>query len=55
MTNAISGIIIVGGILQVTGETNAGNILALIAIFLASMNVFGGFLVTHRMLNMFHK
>ena len=55
VTNAISGIIIVGGILQVTGETNAGNILALIAIFLASMNVFGGFLVTHRMLNMFHK
>ena len=33
VTNAISGIIIVGGILQVTGETNAGNILALIAIF----------------------
>ena len=55
VTNAISGIIIVGGILQVTGETNAGNVLALVAIFLASMNVFGGFLVTHRMLNMFHK
>ena len=55
VTNAISGIIIVGGILQVTGDLSTGNILAIIAIFLASMNVFGGFLVTHRMLNMFHK
>jgi NAD(P) transhydrogenase subunit alpha len=56
VTNAISGIIIVGGILQ--AASNALNwivILGLAAIFFASINVFGGFLVTQRMLKMFRK
>ena len=56
VTNAISGIIIVGGILQVgTGETNLPAILGAVAILFASINVFGGFLVTQRMLKMFHR
>lgn len=56
VTNAISGIIIVGGILQASGtEFNTPMILGVVAIFFASMNVFGGFLVTQRMLRMFHK
>jgi NAD(P) transhydrogenase subunit alpha len=56
VTNAISGIIIVGGILQAAGtETNLSVILGLVAILVASINVFGGFLVTQRMLKMFRK
>ncbi len=54
-TNAISGIIIVGGILQVGSENLAVSLLALLAVFIASINVFGGFLVTLRMLEMFRK
>lgn len=56
VTNAISGIIIVGGLLQT--KTDAGNImtiLASIAILIASINIVGGFVVTHRMLKMFKK
>ena len=56
VTNAISGIIIVGGILQAgTGEMNMAAVLGLVAILVASINVFGGFLVTQRMLKMFKK
>ena len=56
VTNAISGIIIVGGILQVgTGEADLPAILGAVAILFASINVFGGFLVTQRMLKMFHR
>ncbi|MEC9465910.1 MAG: Re/Si-specific NAD(P)(+) transhydrogenase subunit alpha [Myxococcota bacterium] len=56
VTNAISGIIIVGGILQASGtDLDTPTILGILAIFFASMNVFGGFLVTQRMLRMFHK
>lgn len=57
LTNAISGIVIVGALL-VTGLESAGNLAELIgfvAVFLASINVFGGFLVTNRMLAMFRK
>jgi NAD(P) transhydrogenase subunit alpha len=54
-TNAISGIILVGGILQVGDERPAVMVLALIAVFVASINIFGGFLVTLRMLEMFRK
>ena len=57
LTNAISGIIIVGALL-VTGLENAGTtaeIMGFFAVFLASINVFGGFLVTNRMLAMFKK
>lgn len=52
-TNAISGIILVGAILQVGSQNLAVSILAFIAILVASINIFGGFTVTHRMLAMF--
>ena len=56
VTNAISGIIIVGGMLQAgSGEANWAAILGVIAILFAAINVVGGFLVTHRMLKMFQK
>jgi H+-translocating NAD(P) transhydrogenase subunit alpha len=54
-TNAISGIIVVGGILQVGSENLAVSVLALVAVLVASINIFGGFLVTLRMLEMFRK
>ncbi len=57
LTNAISGIVIVGALL-VTGLESAGTLAELIgfvAVLLASINVFGGFLVTNRMLAMFRK
>jgi NAD(P) transhydrogenase subunit alpha len=56
VTNAISGIIVIGGLLQTTDDiTNPMTILASIAILVASINIVGGFVVTHRMLNMFKK
>ena len=54
-TNAISGIILVGGILQVGSDNVAVMLLALVAVLVASINIFGGFLVTLRMLEMFRK
>ncbi|MFF8605625.1 Re/Si-specific NAD(P)(+) transhydrogenase subunit alpha [Streptomyces sp. NPDC015346] len=55
-TNAISGVILVGGIIQVGTAGNALIlILAAIAVLIASINIFGGFLVTLRMLHMFRK
>lgn len=54
-TNAISGIILVGGILQVGSENTVVTVLALVAVLIASINIFGGFLVTLRMLEMFRK
>jgi NAD(P) transhydrogenase subunit alpha len=53
VTNAISGIIVVGAILQAPVDNLAVQLLAGVAILLASINVFGGFMVTRRMLNMF--
>lgn len=56
VTNAISGIIVVGGLLQTTDDLmNPMTILACIAILVASINIVGGFVVTHRMLKMFKK
>jgi len=56
VTNAISGIIIIGGLLQTGNEmTDIMTILAFVAILVASINIVGGFLVTHRMLKMFRK
>jgi NAD(P) transhydrogenase subunit alpha len=55
VTNAISGIIIIGGMLQVGVDHPVAAILGAIAIFVATINVAGGFLVTHRMLKMFRK
>ena len=54
-TNAISGIILVGGILQVGSDDPLVMGVALAAVFVASINIFGGFLVTLRMLEMFRK
>jgi H+-translocating NAD(P) transhydrogenase subunit alpha len=54
-TNAISGIILVGGILQVGSDNLVVTVLALVAVLVASINIFGGFLVTLRMLEMFRK
>ncbi len=54
-TNAISGIILVGGILQVGSDDSAIVALAVVAVLVASINIFGGFLVTLRMLQMFRK
>ncbi|MDP9427520.1 MAG: Re/Si-specific NAD(P)(+) transhydrogenase subunit alpha [Actinomycetota bacterium] len=55
VTNAISGIIVVGALLQVGHDTLLITIVASIAILLATMNVFGGFAVTRRMLSMFSR
>ena len=56
VTNAISGIIVVGGLLQTTNDIkDPVTIIAVIAILIASINIVGGFMVTHRMLKMFKK
>jgi NAD(P) transhydrogenase subunit alpha len=55
VTNAISGIIVVGGMLQIGTELDAASILGAIAVLFAAINVSGGFLVTQRMLRMFRK
>lgn len=54
VTNAISGIIIVGALLQV-GSGGWVSFFSFIAILIASINIFGGFTVTQRMLKMFRK
>jgi H+-translocating NAD(P) transhydrogenase subunit alpha len=53
VTNAISGIIVVGALLQIGHDDTVVTVLAFIAILVASINVFGGFAVTRRMLGMF--
>ena len=55
ITNAISSIIIVGALLQVGSTSWVVIILAALSILMASINIFGGFLVTRRMLAMFQK
>jgi NAD(P) transhydrogenase subunit alpha len=55
VTNAISGIIVVGAMLQIAQDDTTIRVLSFIAILLASINVFGGFAVTRRMLSMFSK
>lgn len=55
VTNAISGIIIVGAMTQLANESVLVKILAFVAVLIASINIFGGFLVTQRMLGMFRK
>jgi NAD(P) transhydrogenase subunit alpha len=56
VTNAISGIILIGGMLQVSGPPGSMvTVLAALAVLLAMINVAGGFLVTERMLAMFKK
>lgn len=56
VTNAISGIIIIGGMLEISGPINSPTtILGAIAILVGTINISGGFLVTQRMLKMFRK
>lgn len=55
VTNAISGIIVVGALLQIGQGNGFVSLLAFIAVLIASVNIFGGFYVTRRMLNMFRK
>ncbi|HEX4189421.1 MAG TPA: Re/Si-specific NAD(P)(+) transhydrogenase subunit alpha [Marmoricola sp.] len=55
VTNAISGVVVVGALVQVSSHDRSIQILSAIAILLASINVFGGFAVTRRMLAMFSK
>ena len=56
VTNAISGIILVGGMLQLSGsDLNLTSILGAVAVLIAAINIAGGFLVTNRMLAMFRK
>jgi NAD(P) transhydrogenase subunit alpha len=53
VTNAISGIIVVGALLQLGHTSTLVTVLAFVAVLVASINVFGGFAVTRRMLGMF--
>lgn len=56
VSNAISGIVIIGALITAgISEMNTAKILGLIAVTLASINIFGGFAVSHRMLIMFKK
>ncbi len=55
VTNAISGIIVIGALIQIEPPTTTIKVLAFVAILLASINVFGGFMVTQRMLAMFRR
>ena len=55
VTNAVSSIIIIGALTQISSDDTTSVILASIAILIASINIFGGFAVTRRMLEMFKK
>ena len=56
VTNAISSVIIVGALIAAgPGEISAAKILGFLAVILASVNIFGGFIVTQRMLQMFRR
>ncbi|MFD7445396.1 Re/Si-specific NAD(P)(+) transhydrogenase subunit alpha [Streptomyces sp. NPDC059909] len=55
VTNAISGIVVVGALLQIGHGNAAVTVLSFVAILLTTVNIFGGFAVTRRMLGMFSK
>jgi NAD(P) transhydrogenase subunit alpha len=55
VTNAISSIIILGALVQIGSGSMLVTVLAALAVFMAGINIFGGFLVTRRMLAMFQK
>jgi len=56
VTNAISGIIVVGAIIALGPDGfGTSHVFGFVAVFLASINIFGGFIVTQRMLEMFKK
>lgn len=54
-SNAISGITLIGAMLSVASPDDTAMVLGLLALVIATINVVGGFLVTHRMLGMFRK
>ncbi len=55
VSNAVSGVVIVGALLSAGSAEGLPQWLGLAAVFLASINIFGGFAVSHRMLLMFKK
>tara|TARA_B100001564_G_scaffold352786_1_gene360739 strand:- start:612 stop:1028 length:417 start_codon:yes stop_codon:yes gene_type:complete len=55
VTNAVSSIVIVGAMLATASTVQLSSTLGLVAILLVSINIFGGFIVTQRMLHMFKK
>lgn len=56
VTNAISSVIIVGALIAAgPADFNFSQVMGFLAVALASVNIFGGFIVTHRMLSMFKK
>ncbi len=56
VTNAISGIILIGGVMHISGGfSSPATWLGFVAVLIAAINVAGGFLITRRMLSMFHK
>ena len=55
VTNAISSIVILGSLLQIGSGSTLVIILSAVSVFMAGINIFGGFLVTRRMLAMFQK
>lgn len=56
VTNAISSVIVIGAIFAASGSIfSTSKVFGFFAVLLASINIFGGFLVTHRMLKMFQK
>ncbi|MDH3282633.1 MAG: Re/Si-specific NAD(P)(+) transhydrogenase subunit alpha [Gammaproteobacteria bacterium] len=55
VTNAISGIIVIGALLQIAAPSVTGVLLAAVSVLIASVNIAGGFLVTQRMLKMFRR
>ena len=56
VTNAISSVIIIGGLIAAgSGGSGVSAVVGVLAVTLASVNIFGGFLVTYRMLSMFKK
>lgn len=54
-SNAISGITIIGALLSAASPNRTTRVLGFLALVIATINVVGGFLVTHRMLGMFRK
>ena len=55
VTNAISGIIVIGALLQISSPSKMVLFLAAISVLIATINICGGFWVTQRMLKMFQK
>ena len=55
VTNAISSIIILGALMQIGSDQSLVVVLDALSVFMAGINIFGGFMVTRRMLEMFRK